>query len=456
MRPHYTSAQVKWHHSPSGEVENGHGGHLLAPQVLPSVIGFMGDPRARVVAADLNTSGAKDFVVYKIRVGDDSGCEWTVSRRYRHFEVLHRQLRSSPGYAFKLPPKRIFIHTQNADFVEDRRQALDAFLQELLRVPELASSKDLWEFLRAGSERFEAPRQGSRDVGKKGNLRRGLSKTVLHGAQSIGRGVVGATVDVTQAVTHGVKTGVSESVSAAVGGVGAVLQEAKSSLGIGHRRSASVPEELEAFDPGEATAAPKARKHSADPLMRAGTGLLRTATASARKVKNAFVPHGPTQSHGSEAPANPKALFSGVFAGEEQAGRVGSATSSEALSPDKRPRGGARTKSRSRNGSPTKMRRAVTEDVALPTRTVAFTPATGLPHAASWAQSHGYAYAALDMSGLSDPHAAADATIEVDAFGQGSPMSPASPPVVEYAAGADAGGLDWDACAGISGTSANL
>jgi len=158
--------------------------------------GFIGSPRARVVAADLNTSGAKDFVVYRIRVGDDGGGgrEWTASRRYRHFEVLHRQLRSLSGYASKLPPKRIFFHTQNADFVEDRRRALDAFLQEVLQVPQLARSKDLWEFLRSGSERYESLssfeyRGGvGVDGRQRSGIRRGLSRTMLAGAQSLGRG----------------------------------------------------------------------------------------------------------------------------------------------------------------------------------------------------------------------------------------------------------------------------
>lgn len=34
-----------------------------------------------------------------------------MSRRYRNFESLHRQLRSLAAYRLKLPPKRIFIHS---------------------------------------------------------------------------------------------------------------------------------------------------------------------------------------------------------------------------------------------------------------------------------------------------------------------------------------------------------
>ena len=60
----------------------------------------------QVVAADLRSRGGKDWVEFKIRVGDleaggaggTTGEEWSVSRRYRNFEVLHRQLRCYQVY----------------------------------------------------------------------------------------------------------------------------------------------------------------------------------------------------------------------------------------------------------------------------------------------------------------------------------------------------------------------
>lgn len=50
--------------------------------------------RAKVVAADSIRSSdtQKEVVVYKIRAAD-ANSEWTVSRRYSNFELLHRQLR---------------------------------------------------------------------------------------------------------------------------------------------------------------------------------------------------------------------------------------------------------------------------------------------------------------------------------------------------------------------------
>ena len=41
---------------------------------------FAGLARARVVAPEMKIDGSKEFVVFKIRVADQSG-EWTVARR---------------------------------------------------------------------------------------------------------------------------------------------------------------------------------------------------------------------------------------------------------------------------------------------------------------------------------------------------------------------------------------
>ena len=90
-----------------------------------------------MVAAELSTEGSKDVVIYKIRVADASS-EWTVSRRFRNFETLHRALRESPAYRLRLPAKRIFSQQHSVEFVEDRRQQLDSYLQALLANPAVA------------------------------------------------------------------------------------------------------------------------------------------------------------------------------------------------------------------------------------------------------------------------------------------------------------------------------
>ncbi len=91
----------------------------------------------QVVAAELHSEGSKDVVIYKIRVADGSG-EWTVSRRFRNFETLHRALRELAAYRLRLPAKKIFSQQHSVEFVEDRRQQLDAYLQALLANPAVA------------------------------------------------------------------------------------------------------------------------------------------------------------------------------------------------------------------------------------------------------------------------------------------------------------------------------
>jgi hypothetical protein len=93
----------------------------------------------QVVAADLQTEGGKDVVAYKVRVDDASG-SWTVSRRFRNFETLHRALRENPAYRLRLPAKRIFSQQHSVEFVEDRRSQLDAYLQSLLANPAVAGA----------------------------------------------------------------------------------------------------------------------------------------------------------------------------------------------------------------------------------------------------------------------------------------------------------------------------
>lgn len=112
-------------------------------------VGFIGHPRACVVAPEINNNGRREYVVFKIRVADESG-EWTVTRRYRNFEALHKLLRELPNYhqmQLRLPPKRFISPTQKTDFVEQRRVALDRYLQSILSNEKLAKLRDVWLFL---------------------------------------------------------------------------------------------------------------------------------------------------------------------------------------------------------------------------------------------------------------------------------------------------------------------
>ena len=110
--------------------------------------GFLGTPSAAVVAAHVDTSGAKDVALFLVRVADGRG-EWAVARRHRHFEAMHRALREAvPGYRLRPPTKRSLLggvsHAPEA--VEERRRGLDAFLWKVLADPSLACRREVWDF----------------------------------------------------------------------------------------------------------------------------------------------------------------------------------------------------------------------------------------------------------------------------------------------------------------------
>ncbi|CAG9467049.1 unnamed protein product [Pedinophyceae sp. YPF-701] len=102
---------------------------------------------ARVVAAEIVQSRADQHVSYKVRVTDAGDRSWTVSRRYREFEALHRALRDLPEYCMRLPPKRFLVHTQSPEFVESRRRQLDKYLTEVLQDPLLSGLGEVLHFL---------------------------------------------------------------------------------------------------------------------------------------------------------------------------------------------------------------------------------------------------------------------------------------------------------------------
>ncbi|KAA6429701.1 MAG: phox domain-containing [Trebouxia sp. A1-2] len=143
--------------------------------------------QAKVVAADsIRASDTlKEVVVYKIRAADANG-EWTVSRRYSNFEQLHRQLRDVPAYRLKLPPKRLFVHNPTPDFVEERRQQLDTYLQMLLQERLLQGTNEVAEFLRGCSDLY--------DVESETGFFKSLGNSVATAKQNMER-VVGDMVD---------------------------------------------------------------------------------------------------------------------------------------------------------------------------------------------------------------------------------------------------------------------
>jgi len=207
-----------------GESSSNH--HLTGP-AGEAYFGFLGRPRAKVVAADVDTSGPKDVVLFLVRVADGRG-EWAVTRRHRHFEALHRALKEVAGgsggglgggsgggggggggggvYRLRLPNRRAFGATQTPEAVEERRRQLDAYLWRVLAEPSLCQRKEVWDFLSAwGAPPPLAP----------GFLKQAAAS--IRGAPAAARRVtVGAAV----AVAGVANAAVDLTVGAAVGAVG--------------------------------------------------------------------------------------------------------------------------------------------------------------------------------------------------------------------------------------------
>ncbi|XP_016054403.1 PREDICTED: sorting nexin-16 [Miniopterus natalensis] len=88
------------------------------------------------------------FTVYKIQVKKNPEDSWVVFRRYTDFSRLNDKLKEMfPGFRLALPPKRWFKDNYNADFLEDRKLGLQAFLQNLVAHKDIAHCLAVREFL---------------------------------------------------------------------------------------------------------------------------------------------------------------------------------------------------------------------------------------------------------------------------------------------------------------------
>ncbi|XP_064595473.1 sorting nexin-14-like isoform X2 [Liolophura sinensis] len=107
----------------------------------------------------------KQFFVYiidvrRIDTGEDDLTQknnWIVARRYNEFYVLDQKLKEFHAGVWadcSLPPKKSF-GTKNQDFMEEKRDALEQYLQKLLSKPTLKGSELLHNFL-ASEREFSA------------------------------------------------------------------------------------------------------------------------------------------------------------------------------------------------------------------------------------------------------------------------------------------------------------
>ncbi|KAI0966127.1 PXA domain-containing protein [Xylaria arbuscula] len=95
----------------------------------------------------------KEFAVYVVEVQRNAGekmpaATWLVTRRYSEFHELHQKLRHRYPSVRNLDfPRRRMVLKLQSEFLRKRREALEKYLQELLRLPDVCRSRDLRAFL---------------------------------------------------------------------------------------------------------------------------------------------------------------------------------------------------------------------------------------------------------------------------------------------------------------------
>ncbi|XP_071092200.1 sorting nexin-16-like [Haliotis cracherodii] len=104
------------------------------------------DIRVPILGYEVMEERAK-FTVYKIQVDKSDHESWFVFRRYTDFSHLNeRLLNMFPGIRLSLPPKRWFRSNYERDFLEDRVQGLQAFLNNVTGHSDICNSKPVREF----------------------------------------------------------------------------------------------------------------------------------------------------------------------------------------------------------------------------------------------------------------------------------------------------------------------
>ncbi|KAG1367756.1 Sorting nexin-13 [Cocos nucifera] len=108
--------------------------------------------RCEVLGANVVKSGSGAFAVYSIAVTDANNNSWSIKRRFRHFEELHRRLKEFPEYNLSLPPKHFLSSGLEVPVVQERCRLLDIYLKKLLQLPTLSGCIEVWDFLSVDSQ----------------------------------------------------------------------------------------------------------------------------------------------------------------------------------------------------------------------------------------------------------------------------------------------------------------
>ncbi|XP_073292079.1 uncharacterized protein [Primulina huaijiensis] len=110
--------------------------------------------RCEVSGANIVKSGSKTFTVYSISVTNVNNNSWTIKRRFQHFEELHRRLKEFPEYYLHLPPKHFLSTGLDVFVIQERCTLLDRYLKNLLQLPKISCSIEVWDFLSVDSQTY--------------------------------------------------------------------------------------------------------------------------------------------------------------------------------------------------------------------------------------------------------------------------------------------------------------
>ncbi|XP_024969946.1 uncharacterized protein LOC112509300 isoform X2 [Cynara cardunculus var. scolymus] len=110
--------------------------------------------RCEVLGANIVKCGSKTFAVYPISVTDVNNVSWSIKRRFRHFEELHRRLKEYAEYNLHLPPKHFLSTGLDVPVIQERCKLLDIYLKRLMQLPTISGSIEVWDFLSVDSQTY--------------------------------------------------------------------------------------------------------------------------------------------------------------------------------------------------------------------------------------------------------------------------------------------------------------
>ncbi|GFY97036.1 phox (PX) domain-containing protein [Actinidia rufa] len=110
--------------------------------------------RCEVLGANIAKSGSETLAVYSISVTDINNNSWSIKRRFRHFEELHRRLKEYTEYNLHLPRKYFLSTGLDVPVIQERCKLLDQYLKKLLQIPTISGSIEVWDFLSVDSQTY--------------------------------------------------------------------------------------------------------------------------------------------------------------------------------------------------------------------------------------------------------------------------------------------------------------